>query len=144
MFFFQRSHQQIKPSAAREACQIHLWIMTPECVNASPPYFKQSHLTVTALDVRMSYDVTLWEERSPRDIPDLLLSSRQLNICHMNIKESLNESYSKGIVLRVIGSIASSTSAGMKLILNCWLVTPKCVIILCSGCIISSHREYYT
>lgn len=99
--------------------------MPPECVNSSPPYFKQSRLIVTALDVTMSYDVTLSEERSPQDNPDLLLSSRQLNICHMNINVCLNKSYRKGIVICVIGSTISITSAGMKMTLNCWLVTAR-------------------
>lgn len=94
------SHQQFRPSVAHVACQIHMngpdiWITPQECVNSSLPYFKESRLMVAALDVRMSYDVTLWAEKSLQDTPDLLLSSRQLNICHMNINESLNELYGK-------------------------------------------------
>lgn len=50
-----------------------------------------SSSTVTMLSVSKTYDVTLREETSQRDIVDLSLSFRQLNICHMNINESLNE-----------------------------------------------------
>lgn len=126
IFFFQLSHQQIRPSAARETCQIHmngpaLWIMAPECVSSPLPYFKQSCLMVTMVDVKMSYDVTLWDERSRQDIPDLPLSSSQLNICHMNINESHNESCSNSIVICVTDSSFSTTSAGIKLILSGWL-----------------------
>ncbi len=49
--------------------------MPPEYVNSSFPYFKWSRLTVTALDVRVSYDITLWKKRPTPDIPDLLLPS---------------------------------------------------------------------
>lgn len=143
MFFSRSSRHRIRPSVAREARQIHtngraLRIMLPGCVNSFLLYFKLSHLMVTVLDVRLSYDVTLREERSPHDIPDLLLSSRQLNICHMNINDRMKESYCEGIVIGVTASTVSITSAGMKLILNCWLVTAKWVILR-SGYIMSSH-----
>lgn len=52
----------------------HEWT-SPFNVNSSLPYFKQSRLRVTALHVGMSYDATLWEERTRQDIPNLLLAS---------------------------------------------------------------------
>lgn len=126
--FSPGSHHPISPSVTREACVFHmdgpaLWIMPTDCVNISLSRIQK----IVSLDVRMSYDVTPSEARSPADNPDLLLSSRQTNTFHVNINGGWMTSHLCNWQ-QCFYHFCSD-----KLYHKCWLVTAKCVIT-CADC----------